>query len=406
MSEIETKLAQIASAFEELKAKQDSVIAAEVKGRTADVVRKEEVDRINASIGELNDEVKTLRRAALLGGAGAGVNPEAKAYADQFKSWARTGNGEMELRDMERKAFTSTTGSSGGFAVPELIDQAILDQAKLISPVRALARSIVVSTPDYKQLVNTRGMASGWVAETAARTETNTPAFQEVAAVMGEIYANPAATQQNLDDVFFDLEGFIAREVAAEFAQKEAQAFITGDGTAKPKGFTTYTTNTSADGTRTFGHLQMVLTGVAGGFVAVTTSTSPADTFIDVVHATRGENRAGAAWMVGRLTLASIRKFKTTDGDYIWRPGLAEGQPDMLLGYPVYEVEDMPAVATNTLPIAFGNWQRGYTIVDVGSTRMLRDPFSNKPYIHFYSTKRVGGMVVDSDAIKFLATRT
>lgn len=406
--EIKSLLESQARAFEEFKSKQDTVIAEEIKKGTADVVRKEEVERIGKSVLDVQDEIKALRRDAVLRGMGEGdrVSPEKKAHAEAFRTYLKTGAGEAELAELQRKALTTTTGETGGFAVPELIDSTIENLVKIVTPVRAAARVIRVATPDYKQLVNVRGTASGWVGETATRPETTAPQLREVPASMGEIYANPAATQTMLEDVFFNAEAWLADEVSTQFAQAEGVAFISGDGTNKPKGFTTYTTNTSADATRTFGHLQMVITGVAGGFVAVTTSTSPADTFIQLVYQMKPEHRAVASWMIGRPALASIMTFKTTDGDYIWRPGLATGQPSTIMGYPVLEAEDMPAVATNTLPIAFGDWRRGYTVVDRRGASLLRDPYTNKPYIHFYSTKRVGGMVVNSEAIKFIATRT
>lgn len=404
MSDINDKIGEINRAFEEFKSKQDTVIAEEIKKGTADVVRKTEVDAINADITKLSDELKQLELKAARPGA-ADESTAAKAeHKAAFNQWMRKGR-EEGLSDLEAKALNVTTSADGGFAVPEELDRSVLDLIKQISPVRQFANVITVGTSDYKKLVNVRGTASGWVGETSARTETNTPQLAEVAAVMGEVYANPMATQRMLDDAFFDAEGWLAAEIATEFAQAEANAFISGNGTNRPRGFLNYTINTSADGARAFGDLQMVRTGVAGAFIATTTSANPADTFIDVVHSMKSELRAGAAWMMNTLTLAAVRKFKDADGAYIWRPGLESGQPSTILGYAVAEAPGMPDVATNTFPIAFGNWQRGYTVVDRIGTRVLRDPYTNKPYVGFYATKRVGGMVVDSEAIKILATR-
>jgi HK97 family phage major capsid protein len=209
-----------------------------------------------------------------------------------------------------------------------------------------------------------------------------------------------------LDDAFFNVEQFLSAEVATEFAKAEGAAFISGNGTDKPKGFLAYTINASADGARTFGHLQAVKTGVAAGFKATTSSSNPADTFIDVIHAMKSPLRQGASWLMNTLTEAAVRKFRDLDGNYIWRPGLVEGQPSSILGYPVIEMADMPDIATTSNPIAFGNWRRGYTIVDRMGVRMLRDPYTNKPYVQFYTTKRLGGMVVDSEAIKILSCAT
>lgn len=406
MAEIEQKLGDIARAFEEFKAKNDTVIAEEIKKGTADVVRKEEVDRINAAISGLEAEVKAANRAALLGKVKSDADEKKDEYKSTFMNWAR--KGERFEAELEAKGATlnTVTANEGGHAVPEELDRTILDLIKQISPFRSVANVVTVSTPDYKKLVNVRGTASGWVGETATRPTTTAPELREIAPPVGEIYANLAATQRMLDDAFFDVEAWLASEIAMEFAKAEGAAFLSGDGTNKPRGFLTATANESGDATRTFGHLQFIKTGQAGAFASVTTTSNPGDTFIDVVYALKSELRSGAVWGMNALTQAAVRKFKTTDGDYIWQPGLQNGQPATILGYAVAEMPDMPNVATNTFPIAFGNFNRGYTIVDRIGTRTLRDPYTNKPFVQFYATKRVGGDIIDSEAIKLLATRT
>lgn len=405
MSEVEQKLDAINRAFEEFKAKNDTVIAEEVKKGTADIVRKNEVDAINAEITKLSEELKALEAKANRPGAGSDERTEVAEHKAAFGKWIRKGY-DAGLDELEAKALNVTTSADGGYAVPEELDRAILDLSRNSSPIRALANVIQVGGADYKKLVNVHGLASGWVGETSSRPETSTPALAEVVPFMGEVYANPAATQRVIDDAFFDVEAWLAAEIAAEFAIVENTAFVSGNGTDKPKGFLSYTINTSADSARTFGHIQQVKTGVAGGFKATTSSTNPGDTFIDVIHAMKAPLRAGASWLMATATLAEVRKFRDTEGNYIWRPGLAEGAPSTILGYAVYECEDMPAIATTSNPIVFGNWDRGYTIVDRMGTRLLRDPYTNKPYVNFYATKRVGGMVVDSQAIKVLSCAT
>ena len=404
MTDMTDKIGEIARAFEEFKGKQDTVIAEEIKKGTADIVRKNEVDAINASITQLSEDLKAMEAKANRPGSGD-ERAEVTEHKAAFDNWMRKGR-EDNLAELEAKALNVTTSADGGYAVPEQIDRSILDLIKQVSPMRDLATVVSVGTSDYKKLVNVRGTASGWVAETSTRPETNTPQLAEVAAIMGELYANPQATQRMLDDAFFDTEGWLAAELATEFAYAEGAAFVSGNGTNKPKGFLAYTINTSADSARTFGDLQMVKSAVAGGFKTTTTSSNPADSFIEVIHSMKSPLRAGAAWAMNTTTLASVRKFRDVDGNYIWRPGMIEGQSDTILGYRVVEMPDMPDVATDTYPIAFGNWTRGYYIVDRMGTRTLRDPYSNKPYVGFYATKRVGGMVVDSQAIKLLATRT
>lgn len=405
MADIDSKIEGIARAFEEFKSKNDTIIADEIKRGTADVVRKEEVDRINDAITRLQDDVKAAQRSALQGKVLDEAEQAKSEYKTAFLKWAA--KGDSFAADMEAKGanLNTATANEGGHAVPEELDRAILDLIKQVSPMRSVANIVTVGTSDYKKLVNVRGTGSGWVGETATRPTTTAPELREIAPPIGEVYAQIAATQRMLDDAFFNVEAWINGELSAEFATVEGAAFITGNGSNRPRGFLAATAVESGDATRLFGELQFIKTGVASGYVAVTTTTSPADTFIDVVHSMKSELRAGAVWAMNTLTAAAVRKFKNVDGNYIWQPALAAGTPQTLLGYTMVEMPDMPAAATNTFPIAFGNFGRGYTIVDRIGMTMLRDPFTNKPFVNFYATKRVGGNVIDSEAIKLLATR-
>jgi HK97 family phage major capsid protein len=298
---------------------------------------------------------------------------------------------------VEMKSLAGATGGDGGFAVPREIDEQIDQMLRAMSPIRALANVVRTGTAGYRKLVATTGFASGWVAETAGRPETTTPVFAEVAPPSGYLYANPAASQGMLDDAAFDLEGWLADEVAREFARAEGQAFVTGDGINRPKGFLTYPTTVQADSVRPFGTVQYVPAGAAGAF-----ATNAPDRLIDLVHSLSPAYRQGAVFVMSSATLAAIRKFKTTDGAFIWQPSLQAGQPATLLGYPVVEAEDMPVIAADSLSIAFGNFKAAYVIADRGETGILRDPYSNKPFVHFYATKRVGGAVTNSAAIKLM----
>jgi HK97 family phage major capsid protein len=299
---------------------------------------------------------------------------------------------------IELKAVSGASDAGGGYAVPEELDRQIERLLSAISPIRAIAQIVKVGSAGYRKLVTTGGTPSGWVAETAARPETDTPDFQEIAPPFGELYANPAASQAMLDDAAFDVEAWLAEEIAQEFARAEGAAFVGGNGTDKPKGFLAAPNSIDGDGVRAFGTLQFVKTGVAGGFPA----SNPQDKLIDVVQALRSPYRQGAAFVMNSATAAAIRKFKTADGAFLWQPGLVAGQPDTLLGYPVVEAEDMPDIAANALAIAFGNFRAGYLIAERSETQILRDPFTNKPFVHFYATRRVGGQVMNSEAIKLL----
>lgn len=319
----------------------------------------------------------------------AGARPGGGAM---FESFLRSGAGGLEM-----KAFTGASDAAGGLAVPEELDAAIDATLKSISPIRAIANVVKVGSAGYRKLVTSGGFESGWAAETGARDETDTPTFNEIAPPMGELFANPAASQAMLDDAGFDVEAWLVDEIAREFASAEGAAFVSGNGTNKPKGLLAATTSSSGDASRTFGQLQYVATGAAGAFAA-----NPEEKLIDLVQTLRTPYRQGAAWVMNSSTLAKIRKFKTSDGAFLWAPSLASGQPATLLGYPVVEAEDMPDIGANSLSIAFGNFKAGYLIAERGETQVLRDPYSNKPYVHFYATKRVGGMVSNSEAIKLL----
>ena len=308
-----------------------------------------------------------------------------------FQGYVRTG------ATLEMKAFTGVTGDAGGYAVPREIDGEIGRLLKAASPIRSIANVVKVGSAGYRKLVTTGGTPSGWAAETQARPETASPVFAEIAPPSGELYANPSASQAMLDDAAFDVEAWLAGEIAAEFAKAEGTAFVTGNGVNRPKGFLAETYGAAADAARPFGTLQYLATGAAGDW-----GTAPQERLIDLVQALRAPYRQGAAWVMNAATLARIRKFKTSDGAFVWQPGLTGGAPATLLGYPVMESEDMPDVAANSLSVAFGNFRLGYLIAERSETAILRDPYSNKPFVSFYATKRVGGCVVNSEAIKAL----
>jgi HK97 family phage major capsid protein len=357
----------------------------------------EALEREDEDVAALKDEVAALK-ARVDAQAIAGARPAlsgAKSEASPFvERYLRKG---LEA-GVELKALSGATEAAGGYAVPEELDQQIDKALTAISPIRAIANVVRVGTAGYRKLVTTGGTPSGWVSETAGRPETNSPVFREIAPPSGELYANPAASQAMLDDAAFDVEAWLASEIATEFARAEGAAFVSGNGTNRPMGFLAAPNSDEDDGIRDFGTLQYLETGVAGGFAA----ESPQDTLIDLVQALRSPYRQGAVFVMNSATAARIRKFKTDDGAFLWQPGLVAGQPDTLLGYPVVEAEDMPDLAANSLSIAFGNFRAGYLIAERSETQILRDPFTNKPFVHFYATKRVGGQVMNSEAIKLL----
>lgn len=351
-----------------------------------------DVAALRSDVDEVKARVDRIGRAAqrpALSGSGAGAdNPEVKSFVDHYLRRGSTA---------EIKSISGAVPADGGYAVPREIDAMIARQLVEVSPIRAIAQVVQTGSAGYRKLIATGGTASGWVSEVAGRPGTETPDFAEIAPPTGELYANPAASQAMLDDAGFDLESWLAGEIASEFARAEGAAFISGNGINRPRGFLSAPQSEAADGTRTFGSLQYIGSGAASDL-----GSEPESLLIDLVHTLKGGYRQGASWVMNSATLAEVRKLRTADGAFLWQPGLVEGQPDRLLGYPVTEAEDMPDVAAGSTPIAFGNFRAGYLIAERSATQILRDPFTNKPFVHFYATKRVGGQVLDSNAIKLL----
>lgn len=374
---------------------EDSFASIENSGVTDVMDSVAAVGELRAEVNRLRSRVEADRRAAVRPGLVSAASMKSDATARTFvNGYLRKG-----LQDgIELKALSTLSGTDGGYVVPRELDQRIEAVLTDISPIRSVSSVVSVGSSNYRKLVTAGGIASGWVSESDLRAETDTPQFFEVSPPMGDLYANPAASQAMLDDAAFDIEGWLADEIASEFARAEGSAFVLGSGINRPKGFLTYPTSAEPDAARAFGTLQYVATGAAGAFMA----TSPQDKLIDLVHALKPAYRQGAVFVLNSVTLARIRKMKDSDGNFIWRPGLSEAQPATLLGYPVIEAEDMPDIAANSMSIAFGNFQRGYIIAERSTTQILRDPFSNKPFVHFYATKRVGGAVVNSEAIKLM----
>ena len=384
-------------AFEEFKKTNDARLQAKADGKSVEAYEAK-LSKINeelSKIGDLKSEFDALIKKLNRPGAAGEADPAKAEHKAAFGKFLRKGIDDG-LGELQQKAYNITTDADGGYAVPEELDRDILELMRDISPMREVCNVITVGSSDYKKLANKGGTTGGWVDEDDPRTATNSSQMAILTPFMGEVYAYPQATQQMLDDVFFNAEQFIEGECAATFAEMEGAAFTTGDGTKKPKGFLAYATATTADGARAFGTLQHIVSGAAADWAA----SNPQDKLLDVVYALKKGYRTNARWMTSKAMLADVRKLKDVDGNYIWRPGLEAGQPDTLLGYGIAENEDMPAKAANALSIAFGDFKRGYTIVDRIGTRILRDPYSNKPFVGFYVTKRVGGFLADSNAIK------
>ena len=397
---------EMMAAFEAFKGANDARLDEIERKSSADTLLEEKVARIDQGVGAAQarlDRVMSEQRRPLIGD---GVAPSWSAKADRsspsayadvevkaaFDGYIRTG------RDLglELKAGLSSASGSGGYVVPPETERAIERRLMAGSPMREICTVRTVGSGVFRKPVSTAGIASGWVAETAARPETDPATLALLEFPAADLYANPAATQSLLDDALINLDEWLAAEVEDAFAAQETQAFVTGDGTNKPKGFLSY--SLVADASHAWGDIGYVASGAAGAFAG----TNPADKLIDLIYAPKAQYRPNGRFVMNRKTVGAVRKFKDADGNYIWSPATRPGETASLLGYPVTEIETMPDIAANSASIAFGDFQRGYLIVDRAGVRVLRDPYSAKPYVLFYTTKRVGGGVQNFDAIKVM----
>lgn len=360
----------------------------EVEKRFDDVVTTEKLDKVNSSVSELQSAVDqaNTKLAAMEMNAGGDKPLKDQEYSDAFRAHFRKGDIQSSLN--------KGADDEGGYLAPVEWDRTITDKLIEVSPMRQIAAVQNISTAGFKKLYNLRGTASGWVGETAARSETNSAEFGSLTFTPGEIYANPAATQQMLDDAEVNLEAWLAGEVETEFAYQEGLAFIAGDGSNKPYGFLTFAEGEDEASTHPLGSIEAI--------DATDTAALDSDELIDLVYALPSAFTGAARWVMNRTTQGIVRKLKDGDGNYLWQPTYVAGQPATIMGYPVTEMPGMPDVAAAALPIAFGDFRRGYLIVDRTGVRVLRDPYTNKPYVMFYTTKRVGGGVNNPEAIKVL----
>lgn len=439
LAEIKRILNAQGEAFEAFKRANDADIAALKKG-TTDPLAVEERAKINKRLDELADALKKSNSAIeevekKFNRPGALISPdEAKkqaaelnmmnvtrrAYAQQKgwpqpelltweqyqdgkKAWDRyVRYGNDTISEQERtaiKAMSVGSDPDGGYLVPADTSGRMVEKIFESSPMRQVADVQVIGRDALEGLTDKDEANSGWVAEMGTRGTSATPQIAKWRIPVHEQYAMPEVTQQLLDDAAVDVEGWLLRKSADKFARTENTAFVAGDGVGKPRGFTTYGTSTSGDSTRQWGTLQVINTGTNASFGA---GTSGIDKLIDTVHSLKAAYRTGATWAMSRATVGEVRKLRDGSGAYAWLPSMSESQPASLLGYGITEMEDMPAIGTATLSIAFANFKLGYQVVDRQGIRLLRDPYTNKPFIRLYQTKRVGGDVLHFEAIKFV----
>ena len=360
----------------------------------SDILLEEKVDRIDRALSNAQSSLDRLSLVSRRPHASVEniIDSERK---NAWASYMRRGD-ENAIARIEAKSLSSSVASDGGHVAPPEVQAIIERTLASISPMRRIAAVRPTTSGNFRKPVSTTSAQAGWVAETGARAQTNTPNLELLSFPIGEIYALAAATQTLLDDAAVDIDSWLASEIAQSFAVAEGAAFISGDGTNKPKGLLAY--NIVADNVQTYGDLGYVASGAAGAFA----TANPVDKLVDLTYAPKTPYRANSSFLMNRRTLSQVRKFKDSNGNYIWQPSLVSGQPTTLLGYAVYECEDMPDIAANSHSIAYGDFEKGYLIVDRTDVRVLRDPYSNKPFVLFYVTKRVGGGVQDFSAIKLM----
>lgn len=393
-SEISAAFGEFMQAFQAFRQANDERLAELESRLAADVVTTEKVERISTVLDEQKRALDRLVRKQLRPSlpTPAAASPE---HRKAFEAYIRSGDDRL-LRVGEVKAMSYGSGQDGGYLVPEELEAEIGRRLSHLSPIRSIASVRQVSGAVLKKPFALSGPAVGWVGETGPRPQTASPTLAELQFPTMELYAMPAATASLLDDAAVDLDQWISAEIETAFAEQEGAAFVAGDGDNKPRGFLDYPT--VAEKSWSWGRLGYVATGVAGALPAQNAS----DILIDTIYALKSGYRQNATWVMNRKTQAAIRKLKDADGNYLWQPPAAVGQPAMLMGFRVVEAEDMPDAAPDVAPIAFGDFGRGYLVVDRTGVRVLRDPYSAKPYVLFYTTKRVGGGVQDFDAFKLV----
>lgn len=386
VSDPKAMITQLQAAFEEFKKTNDEKLNSK-----ADVVLSEKVEKINGAIDGFQKVIDDLNaKIAAQAAADDTVIGDIKKdpeYMGAFKAHMRKGDVQAALNKGE--------ADEGGYLAPVEWDRTITGKLKESSPIRENARVVTISTAGFRKVYTDRAVGSGWVGETASRPATGTPEFAVLDFIPGEIYANPQATQQMLDDAAIDLEAWLAAEVETEFSRQENIAFLSGNGVNKPFGLLTYIEGGANAAKHPWGAIAVTNTGTAA-------LMDKPDALIDLVYSLPAKYRANAKFYMNRLTQGAARKLKDGQGNYLWQPSYQLGQPATLAGEAVVETPDMPDIAANAIAALYGDMQETYLVVDRIGIRVLRDPYTNKPYVGFYTTKRVGGGVHNPEAMRAL----
>jgi HK97 family phage major capsid protein len=419
--ELKKLLDEQSETFAAFKAANDDLQAQVKKLGAADAVVADKVDKLNAQLDESAaaikkraDEIETKLNRLALGGGGASDAEEAKAAArfaeergqaidlDEYRAYKKGLLGYMRKgarTGEEQKTMSVGSDPDGGYTVTPDMTGRIVKKIFETSPMRQVAAVTTIGTDRMEGFNDRDENGCGWVGETQPRPATGTAQLGKWEIPVHEIWAFPQTTQKLLDDSMFDIEAWLADKTSDKFTRTENTGFVTGDGVLKPRGLLSYDTAATDDATRAWGVFQHTATGTSAGFGTTTNGT---DKLIDLVYSVKAAYRQGAAFLMNRQTVGAVRKLKDGQGNYVWQPSLSAMQGGLLLGFPITEMEDFPAIAANSLSIAFGNFKEAYQIIDRVGIRVLRDALTNKGFVGFYTTKRVGGAALDFDAAKFL----
>lgn len=420
---------KIGTTFDEYRKVNDARLKAAEEGKStvefeAKLAKMDaQFDALTTQMDEVRSKNETLEtRLARPGQNGGDGKQEIREAVEYRNAWMdfmrdpkdqakeqrmRAAGAKLEARDAAdgrevRATFVTTgTNTAGGYALPKEVERTIMRLGTELTPMRQIATVRQVGTPDYHELVDVGGAGFEWVGEGDTRNETNSPDMASINPTFGMLSARPKATEESIQDLFFDVEDWLTGSVRETFAVAENQAFVAGNGVKKPTGFLAGPAPVATgDSTRPFGTLQYIPSGQAAAL------PTTGDVFLDMIYSIRARYRTNARWVTSRAGLAAMRKYKDTTGAYMWQPALTAGQPATFMGYPITEMEDMPAVAANSFPIAFGDFREGYLIADRVGIRITRDEITQPGFVKFYIRKRVGGIVRNSQAIRVMKIAT
>jgi HK97 family phage major capsid protein len=426
--EIKSVLDAQATAYEALKATVNE-LDKQVKKSGEDVVTKDKFEKVNSTLDKLADDLKSAakradeleakaNRLSLTGGPADDVETKAaKAFGDQtgsavtiedfraYKAALYGTNGPLRNKqapNADLKALSVGSDPDGGYLVTPDTTGRIIQRIFETSPMRQVASVVSIGTDAIEGMNDLGENGFAWVGETNTRTENTTAQIGKWSIQVHEAVSHVTATQKVLEDARLDLESWLASKSADRIGRGENTAFVVGDGQSKPRGITTYPTAATADASRAWGTFEHVNTGASGAFRTRSGDTNPVDDLINTIYALKPAYRNNAVWMTSRSVLREARKLKDGQGNFIWQPAAVAGQPSALLGFGVVEAEDMPALGSGSLSMAFGDFREAYQIVDRIGLSLLRDPYTAYPYVKFLFRKRVGGGAVSFEAVKFV----